>query len=80
MGNPFDLVAACSIRSFAGFAQNAESLGTKAFQGSFCWQGKKDSNPQQRFWRPTCYHYTIALWPATEVIILKDAGFVKGVM
>lgn len=25
------------------------------------WQGQKDSNPQQRFWRPTCYHYTIPL-------------------
>ena len=33
--------------------------------GCFCnrpfWQGQKDSNPQQRFWRPTCYHYTIPL-------------------
>ena len=25
------------------------------------WQGQKDSNPQQRFWRPTCYHYTMPL-------------------
>ena len=25
------------------------------------WQGQKDSNPQQRFWRPTCCHYTIPL-------------------
>ena len=24
-------------------------------------QGQKDSNPQQRFWRPTCYHYTMPL-------------------
>ena len=30
----------------------SESLG---------WQGQKDSNPQQRFWRPTCYHYTMPL-------------------
>ena len=27
----------------------------------FAWQGQKDSNPQQRFWRPTCYHYTMPL-------------------
>ena len=27
----------------------------------FIWQGHKDSNPEQRFWRPTCYHYTIPL-------------------
>ena len=32
--------------------------------GGFRWQGQKDSNPQQRFWRPTCYHYTMPLrWP-----------------
>ena len=31
------------------------------FPGLSAWQGKKDSNPQQRFWRPTCYHYTIPL-------------------
>ena len=30
-------------------------------QIAFVWQGQKDSNPQQRFWRPTCYHYTIPL-------------------
>ena len=34
------------------------------------WQGKKDSNPQQRFWRPTCYHYTIPL--GTGSIIHED--------
>lgn len=28
---------------------------------SISWQGQKDSNPQQRFWRPTCYHYTMPL-------------------
>ena len=28
------------------------------------WQGQKDSNPQQRFWRPTCYHYTMPLYLA----------------
>ncbi len=27
----------------------------------FIEQGQKDSNPQQRFWRPTCYHYTMPL-------------------
>ena len=32
-----------------------------AFSGGFYWQGQKDSNPQQRFWRPTCYHYTMPL-------------------
>ena len=31
------------------------------------WQGQKDSNPQQRFWRPTCYHYTMPL--RTGIII-----------
>ena len=35
------------------------------------WQGKKDSNPQQRFWRPTCYHYTIPL--RNEIIITELA-------
>ena len=25
------------------------------------WQGQKDSNPQERFWRPLCYHYIMPL-------------------
>lgn len=25
------------------------------------WQGQKDSNSQERFWRPLCYHYIIPL-------------------
>ncbi len=41
------------------------------------WQGKKDSNPQQRFWRPTCYHYTIALQPITKRIIAFSMRLVK---
>ena len=31
-------------------------------------QGQKDSNPQQRFWRPTCYHYTMPLQATGESI------------
>ena len=27
----------------------------------FIWQGQKDSNPQERFWRPLCYHYIMPL-------------------
>ena len=40
------------------------------------WQGQKDSNPQQRFWRPTCYHYTMPLKP-TSAIIRGSADSVK---
>ena len=25
------------------------------------WQGQKGSNPQERFWRPLCYHYIMPL-------------------
>ena len=42
--------------------KNADSL-----ESAFSWQGQKDSNPQQRFWRPTCYHYTMPL--RTRIII-----------
>ena len=43
------------------------------------WQGQKDSNPQQRFWRPTCYHYTMPLCciQRTMVIIHAAASFVN---
>ena len=41
--------------------KHEKSLETQWFQGSLLWQGQKDSNPQQRFWRPTCYHYTMPL-------------------
>ena len=34
----------------------------------FLWQGQKDSNPQQRFWRPTCYHYTMPLRKGYSII------------
>ena len=37
------------------------------------WQGQKDSNPQQRFWRPTCYHYTMPLSATFEIIWEKDS-------
>ena len=40
------------------------------------WQGQKDSNPQQRFWRPTCYHYTMPL-SGTNGIISVLIYFVK---
>ena len=42
----------------------------------FLWQGQKDSNPQQRFWRPTCYHYTMPLI-ATVRLYENTNGFVK---
>ena len=42
----------------------------------FIWQGQKDSNPQQRFWRPTCYHYTMPLI-ATVRLYENNDGFVK---
>lgn len=32
------------------------------------WQGQKDSNSQERFWRPLCYHYIMPL-KANENII-----------
>ena len=40
------------------------------------WQGQKDSNPQQRFWRPTCYHYTMPL-RGTFAIIAKLGAHVN---
>ena len=36
---------------------------------AFLWQGQKDSNPQRRFWRPTCYHYTMPLRIRNSAII-----------
>ena len=41
--------------------KQAKTPENTAFSGVFYWQGQKDSNPQQRFWRPTCYHYTMPL-------------------
>ena len=38
----------------------------------FSWQGQKDSNPQQRFWRPTCYHYTMPLLHSQQWHYMKD--------
>ena len=32
------------------------------------WQGQKDSNPQERFWRPLCYHY---IMPLRDSIVCK---------
>ena len=37
------------------------------------WQGHKDSNPEQRFWRPTCYHYTIPLCCVNNRFIIAQA-------
>ena len=55
--------------------KNADSL-----ESAFSWQGQKDSNPQQRFWRPTCYHYTMPLCisHATYKSITPLGAFVKG--
>ena len=33
----------------------------------FFWQGQKDSNPQERFWRPLCYHYIMPLMAANSI-------------
>ena len=52
--------------------KNDESLETKRSQGSLSWQGQKDSNPQQRFWRPTCYHYTMPLGSQQMELYGKD--------
>lgn len=42
------------------------------------WQGQKDSNPQQRFWRPTCCHYTMPL--KGSLIIIKGFSLVKSIL
>lgn len=39
--------------------------------------GAEGPNPQQRFWRPTCYHYTMPL-SGTITIIAVCGIFVKG--
>ena len=33
-------------------------------------QGKRDSNPRERFWRPSYCHCMIPLWQNTFVIII----------
>ena len=33
----------------------------------FLWQGWRESNSHQKFWRLLCYHYTTPLW--TSLII-----------
>ena len=40
--------------------QNLSCLGRQ--KRFLSWQGWKDSNPQERFWRPACYHYIIPLY------------------
>ena len=49
---------------------------TSLIRNWFFWQGQKDSNPQQRFWRPTCYHYTMPL-RGTFAIIAKLGAYVN---
>ena len=41
--------------------KNTKRKSCRNSTGFSFWQGQKDSNPQQRFWRPTCYHYTMPL-------------------
>ena len=41
--------------------KHQKTTGNAGFLVVLFEQGKKDSNPQQRFWRPTCCHYTIPL-------------------
>ena len=49
---------------------NKKSLANKKSpERLLSWQGQKGSNSQQRFWRPTCYHYTMPL--RLEQYILK---------
>ena len=37
-------------------------------RGFSSWQGQKDSNSQERFWRPLCYHYIMPLWLNERII------------
>ena len=46
----------CTLPLSAKGKEKTQTLANLRF-----WQGQKDSNPQQRFWRPTCYHYTMPL-------------------
>ena len=32
------------------------------------WQGQKDSNSQERFWRPLCYHYIMPLYALFKLL------------
>ena len=32
------------------------------------WQGRRESNPRQRFWKPSSYHWTTPLWLANGII------------
>ena len=52
---------------------------SRLLRNRLSWQGQKDSNPQQRFWRPTCYHYTMPLCciQRTMIIIHAAASFVN---
>ena len=56
--------------------EGGKNKNSRIFAGVFIWQGQKDSNPQQRFWRPTCYHYTMPLI-ATVRLYENIKGFVK---
>ena len=49
--------------------KNADSL-----ESAFSWQGQKDSNPQQRFWRPTCYHYTMPLCSFEQGLLYRNSS------
>ncbi len=37
------------------------------------WQAYQGSNPDQRFWRPVCYHYTIGLSSLSKIEISIDS-------
>ena len=58
------------------FESPAQQINGLIFR-SVRWQGQKDSNPQQRFWRPTCYLYTMPLCSATKNIIHASPAFVN---
>ena len=47
---------------FYTFTQTSNGENKKALANTraflFIWQRIKDSNLDERFWRPSCYHYT----------------------
>ena len=43
--------------TFVGFI-----IYTKPLKAAYVqWQGQKDLNPRERFWRPSYYHYIMSL-------------------
>jgi hypothetical protein len=50
----------CETLELAEFGQDKEK--TTAYSAVISsWQGRRESNPRKRFWRPLYYHYTTPL-------------------